>query len=209
MYPPCLQQLVDLFQKFPGIGPRQAARFVFFLLKQKESLLRDLQSALRDLETKIHWCAQCFRAMEEDGVEAKLCNLCRNPKRDHASLAVVEKESDLQNLEKTGAFRGLYHMLGDTLSPLDADSPRTLHLRELYGRVQSLLEKHQRVEVILATSSTTEGDTTALYIDRVLTPLKNQHPGLAITRLGRGLSLGTELEYADEVTLKNALKNRK
>ena len=112
-------------------------------------------------------------------------------------------------MEKTGAYSGLYHILGGLISPLDSDSPKKLHLKELFGRVKNLLEKDGKCEVILATGTTTEGDMTALYIDRVLAPLKDQFKDLKISRLGRGLSLGSELEYADEVTLKNALTNRK
>ena len=112
-------------------------------------------------------------------------------------------------MERTGAFTGRYHTLNGVISPLDPDSPKRLHLAELHERIQKILTKHGACEVILATSATTEGDTTALYIDQILAPLKEQHATLKTSRLGRGLSLGAELEYADEVTLKNALANRK
>lgn len=134
---------------------------------------------------------------------------CGDKKRDTKTIAVIEKESDLQNLEKTGAFRGVYHMLGGFISPLDPESPKRLHVKELYERIKKPVEAGDAVEVILATNATAEGDTTALYIERILLPLKEKHPLLTISRLGRGLSLGSELEYADEITLKNALTNRK
>ncbi len=205
MYPTPVQKLIDLFTKFPGIGPRQAARFIFFILKEK-TLAHELAAALAGL-ANVSSCAQCFRAAEKSSSET-LCTICRDARRDHTSLAIVEKESDMQNLEKGADYRGLYHVLGGVISPLDSDSPQRLHLKELHARIQKLLVEKGNCEVILATNPTTEGDMTALYIDRILVPLKNQFPKLKISRLGRGLSLGSELEYADEVTLKNALKNR-
>ena len=202
-YPQPIQKLIDIFTKFPGIGPRQASRFVFYL--QKNGLADEFISALRELKN-IGFCRQCYRTTEE---KIELCSFCKDPKRDSSAIAVIEKESDMQNMEKTGAYSGLYHILGGLISPLDSDSPKKLHLKELFGRVKNLLEKDGKCEVILATGTTTEGDMTALYIDRVLAPLKDQFKDLKISRLGRGLSLGSELEYADEVTLKNALTNRK
>lgn len=208
MYPKPLQRLIDLFMKLPGIGPRQASRFAFHILKSN-GLAAELDEALKSLDEKIGFCPQCFRTLEKNGASAELCILCRDPKRNRIEIAVVEKESDLENLEKTGAYRGLYHVLGGVLSPLDSDSPKKLHLKELHERIKTVLASQSgQCEVILATSATTEGDLTALYIERVLAPLKEQYPALKITRLGRGLSLGSELEYADEVTLKNALTNR-
>ena len=138
-----------------------------------------------------------------------MCSLCRDEKRDPTLIAVVEKESDLQNIEKTGAFAGRYHVLGGVIRALDPDSPRALHLKELHARVMDVLKKSKTAEIILATSSTAEGDMTGLYIERVLTPLKSQFQSFTITRLGRGLSSGAELEYADGETLKNAFMNRK
>lgn len=204
-YPKPIQKLIDLFTKLPGIGPRQAARFAFYMLKN--GLANELISALEELKN-VGFCSQCFRAMERNGSE-KMCNTCKDTKRDRASLAVVEKESDMQNLEKGAGFKGLYHILGGVISPLDSDSPKRLHLRELHTRIQDVLKNNGSCEVILATNTTTEGDMTALYIERILAPLKEQFKDLKISRLGRGLSLGSELEYADEVTLKNALTNRK
>lgn len=209
LYPNSIQRLIDLFTKFPGIGPRQATRFVFFMLKNR-AFIPELQTALADMDKKISFCAFCYRALEQNG-ESKIahCPLCRDSKRNIQQVAVVEKEADLQNLEKTGSYSGLYHVLGGLIAPLDPNSPKGLHLKELYERIKTALEKEKICEVVLATSTTTEGDMTALYIERILAPLKNQFPEFKISRLGRGLSLGSELEYADEVTLKNALTNRK
>jgi len=210
MYPLPLQKLIELFGKLPGIGPRQAARFAFFVLKGKDAYVQELIASLEEVSSKIKTCAQCYRTVEDTGTGQILCAFCKDTRRDHAMLAIVEKEADMQNLEKTGAFRGLYHILGGVISPLDQDSPRRLHLRQLHERIKGLLASGDAAfEVVLATSSTTEGDTTALYIEQILAPLRTAHPQLKISRLGRGLSLGSELEYADEITLRNALTNRR
>lgn len=209
MYPRSIQKLIELFSKFPGIGPRQAARFAFFLFKENHTFIEELQAALKEVRDRVSVCEQCFRTMELEEDMARLCSFCRDARRDRSLIAVVEKESDMQNMEKSGAYHGLYHVLSGVISPLDADSPKKIRLRELYERVERTLIGGDPCEIILATNSTTEGDTTALYIERILSPLKDKHPSLKITRLGRGLSLGSELEYIDEITIKNALTNRK
>ena len=209
MYPVPIEKLIELFMKFPGIGPRQAARFAFFMLKDRNGFIEDLRTALKEVNDKIGICEQCFRTMERENETVRLCAFCRDARREATLIAVIEKESDMQNVERTGAYHGLYHLLGGVISPLDSESPKRIRLRELYARVEKALAGGRRCEVILATNPTTEGDTTALYIERVLAPLQSAHPELAISRLGRGLSLGSELEYADEVTIKNALQNRK
>lgn len=209
MYPESIQRLIEIFSKFPGIGPRQAARFSFFLFKENHAFIDELRAALKELQDRVATCTQCFRTMEQEEGAARLCSFCRDSRRDRLQIAVVEKESDMSNMEKTGAYHGLYHVLSGVISPLDNDSPKKIRLRELHERVERILSAGEPCEVILATNSTTEGDTTALYIERILAPLKDKYPSLKISRLGRGLSLGAELEYIDEVTIKNALTNRK
>lgn len=209
MYPAPIQKLIDLFTRFPGIGPRQAGRFVFFLLKEKNPVIPELIAALKEMEERVGVCEQCFRTMERESGTTRRCTFCGDRRRDQSLIAVVEKESDLQNLEKAGAYHGLYHVLGGVISPLEPESPKRLRLGELYERTKKMLEQGKKCELILATNPTTEGDTTALYIERILLPLKDRHSMLTISRLGRGLSLGSELEYADEITIKNALQNRK
>lgn len=209
MYPQSIQKLIELFSKFPGIGPRQAARFAFFLFRENHGFVEELRAALKELQDRVAICDACFRTMEQEEGMARLCSFCRDARRERSQIAVVEKESDMLNMEKTGAYHGLYHVLSGVISPLDNDSPKKIRLRELHERVERILSAGESCEVILATNSTTEGDTTALYIERVLAPLKDKHPSFKISRLGRGLSLGTELEYIDEVTIKNALTNRR
>ena len=209
MYPKQIQKLIELFSKFPGIGPRQAARFAFFILKEKNPFIGELCDALKDAEERIGICDTCFRMMERENGSVRSCSICKDPRREAHMIAIVEKESDMRNIEQSGAYHGLYHVLGGVISPLDTDSPKRLRLRELYDRVETHLVTPKLCEVILATNPTTEGDTTSRYIERILAPLQTTHPHLTISRLGRGLSLGSELEYVDEITLKNALTNRK
>lgn len=213
MYPPQIRRLIELFQKFPGIGPRQAARFAFFILGQDPQYVAELSEALRNVSETVAFCSQCYRSTDKTAESPRevRCAFCANARRNPRLIAVIEKEADMENVEKSGLFDGLYHVLGGVISPLDADSPKRLHLRALYERVRSLAESDSATpcEVVLATNSTTEGDTTALYIERIFEPLVKQFPNLKISRLGRGLSLGAELEYADEVTIRNAFENRK
>ena len=210
MYPEPIQQLITLLTKLPGIGPRQATRFAFFLFRQDDAYIKSLAFALENMKASVGFCRQCFRTMERTEQNQQLCNFCRDPKRDPGLIAVIEKESDLQNIERTNDFHGVYHVLGGLISPLDPESPKRLHLRELYTRIKILLEQQKNSEIILATGATTEGDTTALYIEQILKPLQEHSlEKLKTTRLARGLSLGSELEYADEVTLRNALTNRR
>ena len=210
MYPKSIQRVIDLLMKLPGVGPRQAARFAFFMLKENHGYAQELAASLKDMRANIATCNQCYRTMEKNiEQETAHCMLCRDSRRNEATITIVEKESDLQNLERTGAYTGLYHVLGGVISPLDSDSPKRLHIRDMYNRVVTLLNQQKSVELILGTNPTTEGDMTAMYIERTFIPLKEKTDKFTISRLGRGLSLGAELEYADEVTLKNALMNRK
>lgn len=204
-----IRQLTDLFLKFPGVGPRQATRFVFHLLREDRSYAAAVADAIAKLHDDVKLCAQCYKTYDTNGHESPLCEICRNIRRNQGAILVVEKEADLENIERAGTYDGHYHVLGGTVSPLDASVPAKLHLRELFDRIQKLAAERGTVEVILATNPTSEGDATALYLERVVTPLKGQYPSLSVSRLGRGISTGSELEYSDEVTIANALENRK
>ncbi len=208
-----MRRLIELFQQFPGIGPRQAGRFAFFILGQDRQYVTELADGLRSVAETVSFCDQCYRSadMTTESSAVVRCAFCANARRNPRLIAVVEKETDMEGIEKSGLFDGLYHVLGGVISPLDADSPKRLHLRALYERTRALAESDRVTpcEVVLATNSTTEGDTTALYIGRIFEPLTKHHPHLKLSRLGRGLSLGAELEYADEVTIRNAFENRK
>lgn len=190
----------------PGVGPRQAARFVLALLEKDEGELKELGQAISNLKKEIRFCKECFNISENlpPGQAGGPCHVCSDPKRDRAKLLVLEKITDLDSIEKTGLYKGLYHVLGGAISPLDGATPETLRFRELEKRVGNLSENNQ-LELIIATNPTTTGETTSLYIKDLL---KNKK-GVVLTRLGRGLASGSNLEYADETTLRNALEYRK
>ncbi len=201
MYPPSIQKLIEQFSKFPTVGPRTAARFVFYLLKLRGEEAELLLSSISDLKKKVKYCPLCFKPFEPfDAAQDKsdLCEICSNPKRDKAMLCIVEKETDLETIENTKRYPGLYFILGGTISKLRKEDIEKLRIKELQTRVKGVKE------IIIATNSTGEGESTALYLERLLKPLE-----IKTTRLGRGLPAGGELEYADEETLSSALDNRK
>ena len=197
MYPKTIQNLIGFFSKFPTVGPRTAARFVFYLLKLKGEEVKELTSSILNLKENIRMCSLCFLPFEGEGY---LCQICQDKTRDKSLLCVVEKEPDLESLEKTKKYRGLYFILGGTVSSLRKEDIKQLRGEGLLKRA----EDPQIKEIIIATNPTTEGEATALYIERLLKPLNKK-----ITRLGRGLPVGAELEYADEETLSSALEGRK
>src|SRR3989338_6209798 len=180
---------IKLLQKLPGVGPRQAARFILALLDKDESELRELGQAIVNLKKDIRFCRECFNVSENGS-----CHVCSEPKRDNAKILVVEKVTDLDSIEKTGLYKGRYHVLGGSINPLDGVTPETLRFKELERRLDDLAQNHEEIELIIATNPSTTGETTALFIKDLL---KNKS-GLNITRLGRGLASGSNIEYADE-----------
>ena len=206
------KDVVKLFQKLPGVGPRQAARFVIALMDKPEAELEEFGSAVANLRKEISFCTTCFNISDNPDVTVgapteasgrSLCTVCLDNKRDQAKLLVVEKVTDLDSIERTGLYKGLYHVLGGAINPLDGLTPETLRLRELEARIGQLNGKN--VELIIATNPNTAGETTSHYIREVFGNKK----GVYLTRLARGLSSGSNLEYTDEITLKNALDYRK
>ncbi len=193
---------MELFSRFPTIGPRTAARFVFYLLKAPQLQIDELINATLELRKEIKFCTFCLNPFDQaqDLEHTQVCSICRNPSRDRALLCVVEKESDLEAFEKTASYQGLYFILGGTVGTLQKEDLKSLHINELKIR----LKDQQIKEIILALNPTTEGEATSLYLERILKP-----SGKKITRLCRGLPIGGELEYADEQTLKHALEGRK
>ncbi|MBI4132624.1 MAG: recombination protein RecR [Candidatus Sungbacteria bacterium] len=213
MFAKPIQSLIEFFLKFPGVGPRQAARFAFYLLREDPVHVETLAEAIARLPSEVRFCQQCYKTFDVNHNSAAgnpgLCEFCRDPRRDQRQILVVEKEADLENIERTRKYGGLYHVLGGVIDPLDSSAPAKLHIKELFERVKGLARDGSEVEAILATNPTAEGDATALYLERVISPLKGHHSGFRLSRLGRGLTTGSELEYSDEITIANALQNRK
>ncbi len=198
MYPPTIQKLIDLFSKFPTVGPRTAARFVFYLLKKPKGEIKELINSISNLEKTIKICSFCFNPFEG---QEELCPICSNPSRDKTLLCVVANETDLMAIEKIKKYNGLYFILGGTVSTLKKADLEKLRIKELEEQIKN----HPQIkEIILALNPTTEGEATALYLERLLKPFNKK-----ISRLGRGLPVGGELEYADEETLASALEGRK
>lgn len=205
MLPEEVQQLLRHFAALPGVGPRQAARFVFSLLSMQESDVEAFGKALAKLRSAVGQCERCYFLREKK--KGPLCNICDDASRDQQSVCVIEKETDLLSLEKTRAFKGVYHVLGSLyLESKSGKSP--FRLEELLSRVEKLGSDKKKIEVVLAFNPTTEGDATAHYLAQELSKLKTKLPGLSVSRLGRGLSTGSELEYADAETIKSALERR-
>lgn len=203
MYPKPIKEFIDNFSKLPGIGPRQAARLAFWILNGEKKVRDNLKKSLEDLSKELKTCQFCYFAIENNGNDH--CHFCDNPARDHKVICVIEKETDLATIEKSGNYKGLYHVLGGLFSALDTAIPKNLKIPELINRIESVKNTNQKIEeVILALSPNHEGDLTAHYLERLLKPLK-----VKITRLGRGLPYGADVEFADAKTLSGALEGRK
>lgn len=197
-----IERLSSIFERFPGIGPRQAKRFVQFLLRTSPSVRRDLAEAVKILTSSVRECPSCMRYHAD---EHDKCYICSNKSRDASLLAVVATDSDLDALEKSGTYRGYYFVLGGTIA-LASEKTNSLRQRELMASLEPRAKAGLK-EVILAFPANPEGDFTALHVRDQLGEYSKQHD-FKVTTLGRGLSTGSELEYADPETLKNALENR-
>ena len=194
-YPEPVARLIEALQRLPGIGPKSAQRMTFFLLKRPIEEVRELSESLVAVKEQIVSCQTCFNVTEQDP-----CRICADPARDRRLLCIVEEPNDLLAMERTGEYRGHYHVLLGALSPLDGIGPEDLKVRELLARV----ETGEATEVILATNPNVEGEATAIFLAKLLRPL-----GMRVTRIARGLPVGGDLEYADQVTLSKALEGRR
>jgi recombination protein RecR len=201
-----IEKLSSLFEHFPGIGPRQARRFVQYLLAASPATRGELSEIVKQLGAHTSQCKKCFRWFVKDGDKHGLCTICGSTRRDEGLLFVVEKDADVDNVEKSG-FKGLYFVLGGTV-PLAAEEPaKHVRMRELVKRVEVEGTEQKLKEVILGLSATTEGDHTRLILQEKMMPIAEGF-GLKLSSLGRGLSTGSELEYADPDTIANALNSR-
>lgn len=197
-----IDKLASLFNEFPGIGPRQAKRFVYFLLRQSPTFLNEISERISEIKQNIKICSSCYRYYTATG---SLCNICSDPSRSDDVLIVVEKDVDADNIEKSGIHEGFYFILGGSVPILDKEPERKVRIFELKEKLKSYGSKIK--EVILATSLTPEGENTSEYISSSLQDLQKAS-GFKISYLGRGLSTGTEIEYSDKDTIKEAFKNR-
>jgi recombination protein RecR len=187
-------RLIEEFHKLPGIGPKSAQRLTYYLLRAPADEARALAQAIVEVKEKTVLCSVCQNIADSDP-----CAICSNPERDHGAICVVEEPLDILALERAGAYKGLYHVLHGVISPMDGVGPEDLKVQELLSRLRS----GEVREVIMATNPNLEGEATAMYIARLISPL-----GLKVTRLARGLPVGADLEYADNVTLARALEGR-
>ncbi len=190
-----IQDLIDELSRLPGIGPKSAQRLAFHIVKGPTEDAKRLAEALLSAKERVRFCRECFGVSE-----GELCRLCADPTRDRTVLCVVEEPKDMSAVEKTGSVKGRYHVLGGAISPMEGVGPDDLRIRELLDRVS----RDGITEVILATNPNLEGNATAMYVAGLLKPL-----GVRVTRLASGLPVGGDLEYADEVTLGQALEGRR
>jgi recombination protein RecR len=195
-----LQRLIDELSKLPGIGPKSAQRVAFHILKVQPVEARALTEAIVEVKEKVRLCERCFNV-----ASTELCEYCRDPRRDESIICVVQEPPDIIAIERTREFAGLFHVLQGAISPIEGVGPDELRIKELLARIHRPPDGADAVaEVIVATNPNTEGDATAMYLDRLLSPL-----GVGVTRLASGLPVGGDLEYADEVTLGRALDGRR
>jgi len=190
-----VSRMIEAFNKLPGIGPKSAQRLTYYLLRAPSDEARALAEAILEVKEKIVLCSICQNITDADP-----CGVCRDDQRDQSKICVVEEPLDILALERTGSYKGLYHVLHGVISPMDGIGPDELKVRELLARLKSPAEVR---EVIMATNPNLEGEATAMYLTRLIAPL-----GIRVTRLARGLPVGADLEYADDVTLTRALEGR-
>lgn len=191
--PDSLQRLIEEFTRLPGIGRKSAQRLALYIMKRPAGEVRDMAAALLDIKEKMKYCSACWNFTEVDP-----CAICSSPRRDRRTICVVEEPNDVMALERTSEYRGVYHVLGGALSPLEGVGPEEIRVRELLARAGEEID-----EVILALSGTIEGEATTIYLTKLLKPL-----GVRVTRLARGIPVGSDLEFTDEATLARALEGR-
>jgi recombination protein RecR len=190
-----IARLIDELAKLPGIGPKSAKRLAYHLLRSSDEEANALAEAILSLKQKIKLCSICFNSTDSDP-----CTICQDKQRDHSKICVVEKPSDISPLEHTGKYNGVYHVLHGTINPAQGIGPEDLKIKELMAR----LKDSSVTEVIVATNANVASESTAMYLQQIIAPL-----GIHVTRLARGLPFGAELEYADDLTLGQALENRR
>ena len=199
--PKSIQKLVDAFNRLPGIGPKSAQRLTYYLLHVPQEILDEFGQSIINLKKNTKICSTCFNIAETDP-----CSICSDMNRDSDRICIVEQALDILAIEKSGAYNGLYHVLHGNINPLENIGPDQLHIHDLLPRLKNGTIASKIKEIIVATNPTMEGEATALYIQKLI----NKHyPDLPVTRIGRGLPTGADLEYADEITLTRAFEGRR
>ena len=194
LYSPSIEKLIESFERLPSIGHKTAARLAFYMLNCSEEETNEFVSSIINAKKNLKYCSKCYNISDTDP-----CNICSNPKRDEGTICVVEDVRDVVAMEKTHEFKGVYHVLHGSISPMNGIGPDDIKIKELLDRLMAGKVK----EVILATNPRVEGEATAMYISKLIKPL-----GIKVTRIARGIPIGGDLEYTDEVTLTQALENR-
>lgn len=194
-YPAPIEKLIDSYMKLPGIGSKTATRLAFYTIDMDKSDVKAFADSLIDASTKLHYCSICGNITEQDP-----CEICSDPTRDQKSILVVEQPKDVMSFDRTNEYHGLYHVLHGVLSPIEGRGPEDLNIESLIKRLQNNTAVH---EVIVATNATPEGEATAQYLARLIKPAQ-----IKVTRLAHGLAVGSDIEYADEMTLLKAVEGR-
>ncbi len=200
-----IQQLAEKFKEFPGIGERQAKRFVYFLLHKNPVYVKSLGDDIQTLKNQIKQCTSCYRFYQSPAVG--ICEVCSNIEADHTTLLIVEKDADYENIKKSKTYKGMYFVLGGLVPVVTKDTPSFVRTNELLKKVEERAKSEGLKEIIIALSLNPQGEHTDLYLRQLLSPFADKY-NLNIVSFGRGLSTGTELEYSDSETIKNALLNR-
>lgn len=202
-FPVAISKLIAMFERLPGVGPKSATRLVFYLLNTPESYVKEFSEALVEIKSRIKTCRECFSVSEDE-----LCDICSKKDRKKNLICVVERAIDVMAIENTGGFEGVYHVLGGVINPLDHVGPDDLKIDELVQRIKQIYadSKSKKLEIILATNPTMEGEATALYINKQIEALGVE---AQVSRIGSGLPIGADLEYADASTLTRALESRR
>ena len=195
LYSPSIEKLIESFEKLPSIGHKTAVRLAFYLLNSTEEETNEFVSSIIDAKKNLRYCSKCYNISDTDP-----CNICSNPRRDNSIICVVEDVKDIIAMERTHEFKGLYHVLHGSISPMNGIGPDDIKIKELLARLQDGVVK----EIILATNPRVEGEATAMYLSKLIKPL-----GIKVTRIARGIPIGGDLEYTDEVTLTQALEGRR
>jgi len=200
--PKSIKNLIAVFERLPGIGPKSASRLAFYLLNTPESYVTEIARSLLAIKKEVKICKECFSVTENE-----ICSICSDEKRSKKMICVVERAIDVMAIENIGGYKGVYHVLGGVVNPLEHVSPDDLKIDELIDRVEKMINNGEEIEIILATNPTMEGEATALYIKKKLENLEK--PNIKISRIGSGLPMGADLEYADQATLSRAMEGRR